>query len=138
MEECVAAIVKNDFETYAINYVKTDAPQAVVEAVLAAREDAIRLPPLATTQRIVQHIFKLCYQKSRTAGPILVDLPADLSLSHSQEIFSALAIIKDGHLYDMRWKYRDWWIESPTIWVFGREDPFADMLSEGRLKVRHV
>lgn len=82
MEQCVAAILKNDFDSYAINYVKTDAPQAVIAAVLAAREDAICLPPLATSELIVRHMYGVCCGNVRSTGPVLVELTENISHSH--------------------------------------------------------
>ncbi|WP_445772263.1 hypothetical protein, partial [Rheinheimera sp.] len=43
--------------------------------------------------------------------------------------------IKKGKLYDTRYKYQEYWIDSPQIWVFSNIEPDLSMLSLDRWRI---
>lgn len=50
-------------------------------------------------------------------------------------IYSAIEQIKKGKLYDLRHCYKEYWIDSPTIWVFSNIPPDLSLLSKDRWKI---
>jgi hypothetical protein len=50
-------------------------------------------------------------------------------------MYSAIEQIKKGKVYDMRYSYKEWWFNSPQIWVFGNHMPDLSMLSADRWKI---
>jgi hypothetical protein len=47
-------------------------------------------------------------------------------------LFSAIETIKDGYVYDERNHFKEWWFDSPNIWVFTNSVPETDYLSKDR------
>jgi len=50
-------------------------------------------------------------------------------------LWMAVEQIKNGHLYDWRYQYREMWIESPKIMVFSNYMPPLEMLARDRWQV---
>lgn len=94
------------------------------------------LPSVNDAQALVQGACSLCHGKNeRYPSPIFVDLPRCQDKSKLYGIFSAIEQIKNGYLYDLRYKYTEWWIASPQIWVFSNREPDLGMLSLDRWRV---
>lgn len=51
---------------------------------------------------------------------------------NDEKLWIAIEQIKNGHLYDWRYQYRELWIEPPKILVFSNYRPETDRLSEDR------
>lgn len=74
---------------------------------------ARKLPPLNNYKDL------MCIAMGMPASrAYFVDMPRALDKTKQEEFFSALESIKDGHLWDNRYRYREKWIDSPNIWVF--------------------
>lgn len=65
------------------------------------------------------------------------DVPRALgpTLWVSVEFVAALEAIKNGHITDDRYKYREKWIDSPNIWVFTNVLPEYKLLTHDRWRV---
>jgi hypothetical protein len=53
-------------------------------------------------------------------------------------MFTAIEQIKKGKLYDFRYSYKTFWIDSPQIWVFCNWLPDTSYLSMDRWKVWNI
>jgi hypothetical protein len=53
-------------------------------------------------------------------------------------IYTAIEQIKKGKLYDLRYKYKCYWIDSPCIWVFTNREPDENLLSRDRWKIYEI
>lgn len=62
----------------------------------------------------------------------LFDIPRGVADCQLGEFFSALEDVKNGKIYDDRYKYRKRFINSPRIWVFMNREPPLSMLSRDR------
>lgn len=99
----------------------------------------IDLPPLNDFKEIIQIMYGICSAKNlRTIGGVFFDLPRAMDKERLHGIFCALEQIKKGKLYDMRYSYRDWWIDSPQIWVFTNYLPDLSLLSNDRWNLWEV
>jgi hypothetical protein len=119
---------------YTINYVRVDDPLATIADIVA--DKMIVLTPLKKASAIMHEMFQVCYDVEREPGPVFMALPDDMTSQWESEIYSALTRIKDGHLYSNRGVYKDWWVDSPQVWVLGREEPNLEMMSKDRWCLR--
>lgn len=96
----------------------------------------IDLPPVNDAEKLIQSCCDICEAKSlRDPSPIFVDLPRAMNKDRLNGIYTAVEQIKKGKLFDLRYKYKEYWIDSPQIWVFSNIEPDLTMLSKDRWKV---
>ena len=96
----------------------------------------INLPAINDSERIIQMLYCICSSKKlRNPNPIIMDMPRAMDKSRLNGVYSAIEQIKTGKLYDLRYSYREWWIEQPEIWVFSNIPPDTAYLSRDRWKI---
>lgn len=101
--------------------------------LIAHSNGGIYLPAINDAKNLVQTLCDICSSREdREPSPIILDLPKAMDKKSLNEIFSAIEQIKNGLLYDTRYKYKEWKIESPQIWVFTNNLPNSNLLSEDR------
>jgi hypothetical protein len=118
MESC------NSFEERTINVlVDTGActGKSTLYGVARAMKWARIMPPTTGGTRMIQIAYGMAMDQDLTA--LLIDIPHDCKQDKLREMFAAIETIKTGHLYDTRYKYKDTFIGSPTIWVFTNQVP---------------
>lgn len=94
------------------------------------------LPPLTDAKELVQTLCDICMAKEeRSPSPIIIDLPRAMQKDKMFGLFSAIEQIKNGKLYDIRYKYKSWMINPPQIWVFSNKLPDENLLSNDRWKI---
>lgn len=71
----------------------------------------------------------------RDPGPFFIDMPRAMTKERLFGIWSAVEQIKSGYLYDTRYKFHYYDIDSPAIWVFTNDPPDMNMLSRDRWHV---
>lgn len=93
----------------------------------------IDLPPVNDSKELIQSLCDICEAKGlRTPNPVFLDLPRSQDKSRLYGMYNAIEQIKKGRLYDMRYKYKEWWIDSPCIWCFTNILPDLEYLSADR------
>lgn len=93
----------------------------------------IDLPPVNDAEKLIQSCCNICMSKrTRSPSPIFVDLPRAMDKNKLRGIYTAIEQIKKGKLYDVRHKFKAWWIDSPAIWVFSNIMPLKELLSSDR------
>lgn len=96
----------------------------------------IDLPPVNDMKELLQVACDICMAKKlRDPNPIFMDLPRSAEKSKLHGVYCAIEQIKKGKLVDMRYSYKEWWIDSPAIWVFTNVLPDTQLLSRDRWKV---
>lgn len=68
----------------------------------------------------------------------IVDLPRAESVKIKRGMWSAIEQLKNGYIYDKRYKYRDAWRDPARIIVFCNELPEMDSLSNDRWQVLEI
>lgn len=97
---------------------------------------SIDMPILNDYSQIVSLLCNICMDKNlRSPSGVFFDMPRATSKTALQGFFSAIEQIKKGKLFDTRYHYKEYWIDSPTIWVFTNEMPDQSLLSADRWKV---
>lgn len=74
----------------------------------------------------------LMAREIRTPGIITFDLPRAMDQKALRGVYSALEQIKKGKVVDLRYRYKEWWFDSPQIWVFTNTLPKLKYLSMDR------
>jgi len=96
----------------------------------------IDLPPVNDADKLVASCCDICMKRElRDPSPIFVDLPRAMNKERLNGIYTAIEQIKKGKLYDLRYTYKVWWIDSPQIWVFSNIEPDISLLSKDRWRV---
>lgn len=127
------------FEDRIINLIYDDTGchgKSVVSALSELLYNGIDLPPVNDAEQLVQSCCNICMDKGvRDPSPIFIDLPRAMNKDRLNGIYTAIEQIKKGKLYDMRYKYKAYWIDSPQIWVFSNIQPDMNYLSSDRWKI---
>ena len=97
------------------------------------------MPPINDAKELIQVACDICKSKEiRDPSPIFIDLPRAMRKSELGGVFTAIEQIKKGKLYDTRYRYTEWWIDSPAIWVFTNVLPDLNSLSLDRWVIWHI
>lgn len=127
------------FDDRTINLVickKGNVGKSVVSALAELYKRGIDLPVVNDAEKLVQSCCNICMAKNiHNPSPIFVDLPRAFNQEKMNGIFTAIEQIKKGKLYDMRHHYKEWWIDSPQIWVFTNTEQNLEYLSIDRWKI---
>lgn len=91
------------------------------------------IPALASMKEILGAV--LCMP---TARMYLCDMPKGLDKKNQCEFFSAIECIKNGHVWDTRYSYKEKWFDCPNIWIFTNCIPDRSLLSRDRWRYWEV
>lgn len=95
-----------------------------------------KVPCINDSQQLLGLMCDKCYYTNcHDIKAVFIDMPRSMPKTKLTGIYSAIEQIKDGYLYDIRYKFREWWIEPPCIWVFTNEFPDASYLSSDRWRL---
>lgn len=126
----------NEFNTRIINFVHDRNGcngKSTIAALMALLHGALVLPPINDAQQLLQSVCDiLSSRECRTPGTIFVDLPRCASKEKMNGIFAAIETLKNGFSYDVRNHYREWWFDSPQIWVFSNDECPVNNMSADR------
>lgn len=93
----------------------------------------LRVPPINEPQALIQALMNMCMTRdNHSPGLIFIDLPRSQNKEKLAGLYNAIEQIKDGYLYDFRYQFKEWWIDSPRIWVFTNKMPDTKWLSADR------
>jgi len=127
------------FDTRVINFiycVRGNIGKSTVASLCELFGTGIDLPPVNDSEKLIQSACNICMAKNiRNPSPFFVDLPRAMDKNKLYGIYSAIEQIKKGKLFDCRYNYTEWWIDSPQIWVFSNREPDLSMLSLDRWKL---
>lgn len=132
----------NVFDTRIINLIYCEhggVGKSTIASVCELFANGIDLPPVNDAEKLIQSCCDICEAKKvRNPSPIFVDLPRAMNKDRLNGIYTAIEQIKKGKLFDLRYKYKEYWIDSPQIWVFSNIEPDLAMLSKDRWRVWYV
>lgn len=87
-------------------------------------------------KELIQVVCNLCMdRKLRNPGAVFIDMPRAINKERLYGMYSAIEVIKDGYLYDMRNHMKQWDIDSPHVWVFTNHLPDLTLLSQDRWNI---
>lgn len=129
------------FEPRIINMIycpKGNQGKSVIASLCELHGKGVDLPPCNDAEKLIQSMCDIIGphgKQLRDPNPVFVDLPRAMNKDRLNGIYTAIEQIKKGKLFDTRYKYVDWWIDSPQIWVFSNIYPDLEMLSRDRWKI---
>jgi len=130
------------FDTRIINMIycrSGNIGKSTIASVCELFANGIDLPPVNDAEKLIQSCCDICEAKQiRNPSPIFVDLPRAMNKDRLNGIYTAIEQIKKGKLFDLRYKYKEYWIDSPQIWVFSNIEPDLSMLSHDRWRIWSV
>jgi len=111
-----------DFEVRKINFIYNplgNVGKSTISALCELYADGIDLPPFTNYDKILESMCDICMSRNlRRPSPVLFDMPRSIDTKDFSPIFTAIEQIKKGKLSDPRHSYKQWWIDSPQVWVF--------------------
>lgn len=100
------------------------------------QEKAIILPATNDADKLMASACNMCMDKElRDPKCVFINLPRSFDQEKLGGIFKVIEEIKDGYLYEMRFHYKHWYIDSPTVWIFMNQMPNMNGLSRDRWKI---
>lgn len=128
-----------EFDTRIINMIycpEGGVGKSTIASICELYASGVDLPIVNDAEKLIQSMCDICMaRETRTPSPVFVDLPRAMCKERLNGIYTAIEQIKKGKLYDTRYKYTDYWIDSPQIWVFSNIEPDLGLLSRDRWKV---
>jgi hypothetical protein len=113
--------------------------KSTVAAICHLRRKGIRLPSYNDAKELSAALCDvLMAREIRIPGAIFFNLERSMDQKHLAGMYTAIECIKDGCVADSRYKYREWWFDSPTVWVFCNTLPMINALSHDRWKVWYI
>lgn len=97
--------------------------------------NGIVLPPVNDAEKLIYTAYDFTVGLGTHSPSFFIDLPKAMEQRKLAQMYTAIEIIKNGKLYDLRNKARVFWIDSPPIWVFTNTLPDFECLSVDRWKV---
>lgn len=113
--------------------------KSTLAAVADLHHGAIDLPPCLDGERLVATACDILTAKScRDPKIMFVDMPRTQSKEKLNGLFAAIEQLKKGKAYDLRHEYREWWFDSPAIWVFSNDPPPNSAMSRDRWRFYRI
>lgn len=93
----------------------------------------IDLPPVSDGEKVIQSLCDILIAKQeRKPGIVFFDMPRAMNKDKLHSMYAAIEQIKKGKVWDMRNHYKEWWFDSPRVWVFTNAIPDSQYLSMDR------
>lgn len=129
----------NEFNSREINLIYDPVGnngKSTVASIAELMHNGLDMPPLNDFKELVALLCDICVDRSlRQVSPIFFDLPRAIDKTRLHGLYSAIEQVKKGKIYDCRYHYKSWWIDSPVIWVFSNIQPDLNLLSHDRWKI---
>lgn len=127
------------FDTRIINYVY-DPLGCKGKSTLAGIADlmynCVDMPPINDFEKLIATLCDICMGKDlRSPKAVFIDLPRAMEKNKLHGFIQTCEQIKKGKLYDVRHHYKEYWIDSPQIWIFSNTLIDFDLLSRDRWKL---
>lgn len=107
--------------------------KSTIASIADLRHGCIDLPWINDADKLISSLCDILIAKQeRNPGIIFLDMPRALNKEKLHSLYTAIEQMKKGKVWDMRNSYKEWWFNSPRIWVFTNAKPDTDMLSLDR------
>lgn len=130
--------IKNEREKRVVNLVvdiKGNSGKSTLAALMDIHGYGVDMPIINDYEKLVATLCCILKDVTRDPKSIFMDMPRAVDKSHLLGTYCAIEQIKKGKLYDLRNKYKSWWIHAPQVWVFTNVVPDMSLLSQDRWRV---
>eukprot|EP00983_Pelagomonas_calceolata_P048386 1141032-Pelagomonas_calceolata.AAC.1 len=105
-------------------YNKGNSGKSCAAHVCALYGRGILLPAVNDAKEFVATAADICIaMKIRNPSPIIMDMPQAMKKFKLFGIYSAIAQVKNGWLYDLHYNFKQWYIDSPALWALSNTLP---------------
>lgn len=136
-QEIIDSAKNFDFRKIDLIYCsKGGSGKSTVASICELLYEGFDCPPLNDSKELIQAVC--CYlvdRKIRQPKIMFFDMPRAMKKDQLNGMYTAIEQIKKGKVYDMRYHYKDWWFDSPRIWVFTNTEPDISLLSGDRWRL---
>lgn len=113
--------------------------KTTVASIACLSHRGIMIPPVNDAEKLMQSVCDILTAKDeRSPGPVFIDLPRYMQKERLHGLLTACETIKGGYSYDMRYHYKEWWFDSPPVWVFTNIMLPAEAFSRDRWRVYRI
>lgn len=115
--------------------------KSTVAALASLHYGGYDLPPVGDHKELTQMLCDMLMAKDdRTPSFVFIDLPRALTCDAKRfsPFMVAIEQIKKGHVADARYHYKDWWYDSPQVWVMCNHLPDVTMMSQDRWRFHTI
>lgn len=93
-------------------------------------------PPINNSQDLMQGLCDMFIgREERDPKCMFFDLPRAMDKRYLGGMYSAIEEVKNGYVYDTRYRFREWWFHSPQVWIFTNSEPDLSALSADRWRI---
>jgi len=94
------------------------------------------IPPFESHKDLMNMVYDM---KPKLSGAAyIIDIPRAIDQKGMRGLWGAIESLKDGYCYDLRYKFRECYFDSPVIWVFMNEMPETKWLSRDRWRFNGI
>jgi hypothetical protein len=113
--------------------------KSTITALCRLHAKGIKIPAVNDAEKLLASVCDILVARNeRQPGVVFVDLPRSMDKRKLSGIYAAIEEIKNGCVYDLRYSYKEWWFDSPAVWVFTNIEPDLSFLSMDRWKLWSV
>jgi hypothetical protein len=110
--------------------------KSTIASLMDLHKRGLDLPPMNDAEKLIQSVADiLIARQERNPKVMFVDMPRAMDKKRLGGMYTAIEQIKKGKVYDTRYAYKEWWFDSPQIWVFTNIEPDLSFLSRDRWKL---
>lgn len=110
--------------------------KSTIASICEIMHGCIDMPALNDFKELMALAHNICCDSNnRNPRAFFFDMPRACPKNALNGLFSAIEQIKKGKLYDTRYHYKSFWIDSPRVWVFSNVLPDMNMLSADRWRI---
>lgn len=107
--------------------------KSTIASVMDLHRRGIDLPPMNDAEKLIQSTADILMAREiRDPKVVFVDLPRAMDKRKLGGLYTAIEQVKKGKVYDTRYQYKEWWFDSPQVWVFSNIEPDLSLLSRDR------
>lgn len=113
--------------------------KSTLASIADLRCGCIDMPTVSDGKELIQSMCDiLIAQDNRAPGIVFFDMPRAQSKEKLGGLYMAIEQIKKGKVWDFRHSYKEWWFDSPRIWIFCNEPPKMSLLSRDRWRFHKI
>lgn len=107
--------------------------KSVLTALMELHGRGVDLPPINDGEKLIQSLADILIStENRNPRSVFIDIPRSMKQDKLFGLYAAIEQIKKGKVTDTRYSYKQWWFDSPQVWVFCNTIPDLAYLSKDR------
>lgn len=130
----------DEFDPRTINFVydkQGNNGKSTLACLFALHGKGLDFPPINDARELIEPGCDILMTKNlRMLGTLFMDnMPRAMDKRQLGGLYTSIEQIKKGKIYDTRYRYREWWFDSPQIWIFGNIHPDLSLMSADRWRL---